>query len=75
MTLNVKQPHRWCNGAADRELAIEPRLCQTKDYKICICCFSARHAALRSKSKNWLARNQNNMSEWSVMSICGLLFQ
>jgi membrane associated rhomboid family serine protease len=32
-------------------------------------------AALRSKSKDWLARNQNNVSEWSVMSIHGLLFQ
>ena len=26
--------------------------CQTKDYKMCICCFSAKHAALRSKSKD-----------------------
>jgi hypothetical protein len=26
---------------------------QTKDYKIGICCFSAKHAALRSKSKDW----------------------
>ena len=25
--------------------------------------------ALRSKSKNWLARNQDNVSEWSDMSI------
>jgi len=28
-------------------------------YIIGICCFSAQHAALRSKSKDWLARNQN----------------
>ena len=27
--------------------------------KIDICCFSAKHAALRRKSKDWLARNQN----------------
>ena len=53
----------------------EPRSGQTKDYKIGICCFSAKHAALRRKSKNWLARNQNNVSEWSDMSIRGLLFQ
>ena len=33
----------------------EPRLCQTKNYKIGICCFSAKYAALRSKSKDWLA--------------------
>jgi len=29
---------------------------QTKDYKIGACCFSAKHAALRRKSKDWLAR-------------------
>jgi hypothetical protein len=40
-----------------------------------ICCFSAKHAALRSKSKDWLAQNQNNVSEWSDMSTRGLLFQ
>jgi hypothetical protein len=28
-----------------------------------------------SKSKDWLARNQNNVSEWSDMSTHGLLFQ
>ena len=48
---------------------------QTKDYKIGICCFSAKHAALRKKSKDWLARNQNNVSKWSDMSSRGLLFQ
>ena len=41
---------------------------QSKDYKIGICCFSATHAALRRKSKDWLGRNQNNVSEWSDMS-------
>jgi hypothetical protein len=30
-----------------------------------MCCFSAKHAALRNKNKNWSARNQNNVSEWS----------
>jgi hypothetical protein len=34
---------------------------QTKDYNIVIGCFSANHAALRNKSKDWLARNQNNV--------------
>jgi len=42
---------------------------KTKDYKIGICCFSAKHAALRRKSKDWLAQNQDNVSEWSDMSI------
>ena len=30
----------------------EPRSGQTKDYKIDICCFSAKHAALRRNSKD-----------------------
>jgi hypothetical protein len=51
----------------------EPRSGQTKDYKIGICCFSAKHAALMRKSKDWLARNQNNVSEWSDISTRGLL--
>jgi hypothetical protein len=48
---------------------------QTKDYEIGICSFSAKHAALRRKSKDWSARNQNNVSEWSNMSARELLFQ
>jgi hypothetical protein len=47
---------------------------QTKDYKNGICCFSAMCAALRRKSKDWLGRNQDNVSEWGDMSIRGLLF-
>ena len=42
---------------------LEPRSGQTKVYRISICCFSAKHAALRRKSIDWLARNQNNVSE------------
>ena len=61
------------SSAVDRGL--EPRSGQTKDYEIGICCFSAKHAALRRKSKDWLARNQINVSEWSDMSTRGLLFQ
>jgi hypothetical protein len=30
---------------------------------------------MRSKSKDWLALNQDNVSEWSDMSIRRLLFQ
>jgi hypothetical protein len=57
--------------AVDR--GFEPQLGQTKDYKIGICCFSAKHAALRRKNKDWLARNQNNVSELSDMSTRGQL--
>ena len=39
----------------------EPRSGQTKDYKIGICCFSAKHAVLRSKSKDGLTRNKDNV--------------
>jgi hypothetical protein len=35
----------------------KPWLGQNKDYKIGIFCFSAKHAALRGKSKDCLARN------------------
>jgi hypothetical protein len=54
---------------------LESRLGQTKDYKIGICCFSAKHASLRRKSKDWLTRNQDNVFEWGDMSIRGLLLQ
>jgi hypothetical protein len=55
------------------ERVFEPRSGQTKDYKIGICCFSTKHA--RRNSKDWFARNQNNVFEWSDMSTRGLLFQ
>jgi hypothetical protein len=46
---------------------------QTKEYKSGICCFSAKHAALRRKNKDWLAQNlslnQDNASEWGDTSI------
>jgi len=61
------------SSAVDR--GFEPRSGQTKDYKIGICCFSAKHAAIRRKSKDWFARNQDNVSEWDDTSICRLLFQ
>jgi len=34
---------------------------QTKDNEIGVCWFSAEDTSLRSKSKDWLARNQNNV--------------
>ena len=54
---------------------LEPRPGHTEDYKIGICCLSAKHATLRRKSKYWLARNQDNVYEWSDMSSHGLSFQ
>ena len=54
---------------------LEHRSGQTKDYQIGIYCFSAKHSALRSKNKDWLAQNQNNVFEWNDISTCRLLFQ
>ena len=78
---SINQQHRiggvmvsvLTSSAVDR--GFESRSSQTKDYKIGICCFSAKYAALRRKNKDWLARNQNNVSEWSDISTRGLLFQ
>jgi hypothetical protein len=51
----------FVSSAVDR--GFEPWSGQTKDYKIVICCYSANDAVLRRKSKDRLARNQNNVSE------------
>jgi hypothetical protein len=73
------EPHLWCIdkrallSVVDHGLQL--RSGQTKDYKIGICCFSAKHAALRRKSKDWFVWNQDNVPEWGDMSIHGLLFQ
>jgi hypothetical protein len=56
------------------DCGFEPPSGQTKDYKIGICYFYAKHTTLRRKSKDWLAQNQNNVSEWDDMSIHGLCF-
>ena len=60
---NINQKHHilgvmvsvLASSAIDR--GFKPRSGQTKDYTIGICCFSTKHAALRRKSKDWLARN------------------
>jgi hypothetical protein len=62
------------SSVGDREF--ESRSGQTKDYKIGIACFSARIIKEREReSKDWLVRNQDNVSEWGDMSIRGLFFQ
>jgi hypothetical protein len=55
------------SSAVDHGLKL--RSGQTKGYTI------GKHVALRSKSNDWLAQNQNNVSECSDMSTSGLLFQ
>ena len=53
----------------------ESRSGQTKDYKMFIYCISVKNAVFRSKSKDYLTRTQNNLSEWNDISTRGLLFQ
>ena len=55
-------------SAVDR--GFEPLSGQTKDYKIGICCFSAKHASLRSKSKDWLARMCPSGATWLSADCC-----
>jgi len=49
---------------------------QSKDYciKVDIVFFPTKHAAVVSKSKGWLAQSQE-VSKWSDLSICRLMFQ
>jgi hypothetical protein len=51
------------------DCGFDPGSGQIKDYEIGICFFSAKYSAFRSKQR------QDNVSEWSDMSISGLLFQ
>ena len=41
----------FSSSAVDR--GFDSKLGQMKDYNISISCFSAKYAALRSKSKDW----------------------
>ena len=85
-SLNVTPLHRFnhIGGVMNSMLTLssvdcgfQPRSDQTKDNKSVIVCFSSKHAALRRKSKDWLARSQDNVSDLSDMSTSGLymLFQ
>jgi hypothetical protein len=58
----------FASSAVDREF--EPRSAQTKDYKIGICCFFAKNAALRSKSKS-----KNGWLGSSIMCLSGATCQ
>ena len=60
--------------SSEVDCGFKPLSGKTRDFKIGICCFSVVHAALRSKNKDSVARNQD-VSEWWNMSTHGLLFQ
>jgi hypothetical protein len=61
------------SSAVDR--GFEPRSGQIKDYKIGMYCYSAKDAALKRKDKDWLVRDNDNLSKWGDLSTRGLLFQ
>ena len=48
-------------ASSEVDSGFEPWSGQTKDYDMC--CFSTKHAAVMSKNNDWLAQNQNNVSE------------
>ena len=54
------------------DCGFKPRYGQIKDFGSC--CFSANHAAFRSKSKDRLVQNQDNVSKWRNMSTCELVY-
>ena len=61
------------SGAVDRGL--ESRSGQTNDYGIGTCYFSVKSVALKRKSKDLLAMNQDNVYECSDIATRGQLFQ
>ena len=68
--IDLDQSHMLCMLALSVvDHGFEPQSDKTKDYKIGICFFSPKHAAFRSKSKDWLAWNQDNVILWSFMSV------
>ena len=63
------------SSGIDRVFQFRFRSGQTKDYKIGMCCFSAKCAALRRKRQRLVGSESENVPEWSAMSTRGLLFQ
>ena len=66
------------SSAVDR--GFEPRSGQTKVYAICICCFFAKHAALRGPNHNPTPNNNPNrnisiVTKWKVMDTARWLLQ
>ena len=47
--IDMSESHNLQSSAVDR--GFEPWLGQTKDYKIGICCFSAKHVALEKEQR------------------------
>jgi len=54
----------YIGGVMNRVLAPSAVYRGLEPWSVQIYFYSAKHAALRSKSKDWLARNQNNVLKW-----------
>jgi hypothetical protein len=48
----------------------KPRLGQTQNNKIGICCFYTKYAALRGQNKDWLDRNRNSVYACLFVKCC-----
>ena len=57
------------------DLVFHPRSGQIKDYKIGNTASLLSTLELRRKSNGWLTLSHDNVSDWSDMSVCGLLFK
>ena len=64
----LKDTHHWCNGYHNRpesnRLWVKPRSGQTKDYRIGICYFSAKHTVL--SSINWASSSHRTCSRHDI---------
>jgi hypothetical protein len=62
-------------ASSEAHCGFESRSDQTKNIKLILVDSSRKHTSLRRKIKDWLARNQDNVTEWGDMSIHRLFFQ
>jgi len=71
-------PYKCISGvmlARSPPVWLEQRSGLTKDCKHGIYWFSSKNTTLRRRDKEWLAQNQDNLSEWSDTSSRRMLFQ
>jgi aspartate oxidase len=78
----IKFSKRWIFFAAfmhkydqQAELATRDIVARAIDSEMKTNGFDCVYLDISFKGKDWLARNQNNVSKWSNMSTRGLLFQ
>jgi hypothetical protein len=73
ITPPMRIPHK-AKSSKPHSTALDARMLTITPPNIYICCSSAQHVAITSKNKDWLARIQNNVSEWNDISIHKQLF-